>query len=170
MLPDPRLVHVEREPAARGRAPGWRVRVPQGTVPGAARLFADAEHGTPGAALDAALAWRDVQLDPRHHVPVPAVPIALAPGVYFAPDTVRGHTYAVIKASADDADGKRHSLNRSLLKHAPEAAIRDAAEMRFRIRHGLAGFDYESADALYRDALAAYRSHVAEAAPSADPA
>ena len=165
MPPDPRLAHVEREPAARGRAPGWRVRVPRGTVPGAARLFADAEHGSPGAALDAALAWRDVQLDPRHHVPVPPAPVSLAPGVYFAADTIRGHTYPVVKASADDAGGTRRSLNRSLLKHAPEAAIRDAAEFRFGHRRGLPGFAYPSADALFQEALAAYRAYVAGATP-----
>ena len=77
--------------------------------------------------------------------------------------TARGRTYPVVEASED---GQRHSLNRSLLKHAPETAIRDAAEFRFHVRRGLPGFEYASADALFLGALAAYRAYVA-GAPSA---
>lgn len=159
---DPHLAHVEREAAARGRAPGWRVAAPRGP----ARLFADSEHGSAGAALDAALAWRDLQLDPRQHVPVPDAPVTLAPSLYFAAYAAKGYTYPVIKTSATDADGNAHTLARSLLKHAPEDAIRDAAEFRFRFRRGLPGFEHNTAEALYADALDAYRAYVAQALPS----
>lgn len=160
-MDDPHLQHVAREAAARGRSPGWRVRAPQSV-----RLFTDSEYGSTGAALDAALAWRDEQLDPRHHVPAPAGRVTLAPGIYLATDTVRGNPHPVIKASADDADGKRHAVNRSLLKHTPEDAIQAAAEMRFRVRNGRLGFTHETEDALFQDALAAYQAYVRDHPPA----
>ena len=153
-LDDPRLEHVTREAAARGRSPGWRAEPPGRP----SRLFADAEHGSPGAALDAALAWRD---EPRS-VPVPDAPVTLAPGIYLTTQPKGERRYPVVKAIADDADGNRKTLVRSLLKHDPETLLRQAAEHRYRYRNGLPGFDHPSADALYADALAAYRAFLAE--------
>lgn len=154
---DPLFEHVAREVAARGRAPGWRVSPPRG----GSRLFADREHGSPGAALDAALTWRDDQLDPRQHVPLPDRRVTLAPGIYFVTQRARGHEYPVVRAEALDESGKPRVLARSLLKHAPEDALREAAEHRFAHRD-TARIAHASADALHRDALDAYRQFVAK--------
>lgn len=159
-MDDPHLQHVSRQAAARGRSPGWRVASPRGPE----RLFADTEHGSTGTALDAALAWRDAQLDVRQHVPIPKGRVTLAPGLYLGTQTVRGRVYPVVKASADDAQGKRHVLSRSLFKHTPEDAIREAAELRFRARHGRPGFPHDSAQSLFDEAFAVYQAY-AEAHP-----
>ena len=149
MPPDPRFVHVEREPAARGRAPGWRA-----DVPGApSRLFSDTDHGSPGAALDAALAWRDSE-SARPSLPLPDAPVTLAPGIYLTTQPGKRRRYPVVKAIADDADGKRQTLVRSLLRHDPETVLREAAEHRVRHRGASAG----SVDDLFAQALAAYRA------------
>ena len=157
---DPLFEHVARERAARGRAPGWRVSPPGA----AARLFSDRDHGSPGGALDAAIAWRDTQRDPRSRVPIPAANVTLAPGVYLVAQRTRGRTYPVVKAVARDADGASRELVRSLLKHDPESALREAAEHRHRYR-AQARDESESADAILTEALASYRAFVSD--PSA---
>ncbi|MGB3545015.1 hypothetical protein [Rubrivirga sp.] len=151
-MDDPRLHSVTREAAARGRSPGWRASPPNRP----SRLFADAEHGSPGAALDAALAWRD---QPRP-LPLPDAPVTLAPGIYLTTQSKGDRRYPVVKAIADDEGGNRKTLVRSLAKHGHEAALRQAAEHRFRYRFGLSGFDAPTADSLYRDALRCYQDHV----------
>lgn len=162
---DPLFEHVAREAAARGRAPGWRV-----SPPGAAsRLFSDADHGSIGGALDAALAWRDEQRDPRARVPIPAANVTLAPGVYLVAQRTRGRTYPVVKAVARDADGRSRELVRSLLKHDPEAALREAAEHRHRHRAQARDADASAADIL-DEALAAYRAFVADESAHAETA
>ncbi len=157
-MDDPRLQHVTREAAARGRAPGWRAQPPGG----GSRLFSDADHGSPGAALDAALAWRDEQLTAETRVPLPTARVTLAPGIYLMAQRSRGRAYPVVRAEARDADGTPQTLVRSLLKHTPDSAIREAAEHRYQHRAGASRFDHPSADALYADALAAFRQHTAE--------
>ena len=163
-MDDPHLQHIAREAAARGRAPGWRVAVPRG-----ARLFTDADHGSTGAALDAALDWRDAQLDPRRYVPIPTSTVRLAQGISFTAQTIAGHAYPVIKAVAN-ADGKRETVTRSLYTHSPEDAIRDAAEMRVRIRRGRPGFKHDTAEALTQIALDAYHAYARTHAPDGDAA
>ena len=154
---DPLFEHIAREAAARGRAPGWRVSPPRG----GSRLFSDRDHGSPGGALDAALAWRDEQLDPRSHVPLPGRRVTLAPGIYLVTQRARGREYPVLRAEVLDEHGKPRVLARSLLKHAPEDALREAAEHRF-FHRDTARISHASADALHRDALQAYRAFVAE--------
>lgn len=151
-MDDPRFQHLSREAAARGRAPGWRAEPPGAP----SRLFSDADHGSPGAALDAAIAWRDGEAA-RVTVPLPDAPVTLAPGIYLTTQPGRARRYPVVKAIADDADGKRQTLVRSLIKHAPQDAIREAAEHRIRHRGAAAG---PVAD-LYAEALAAYAAHAA---------
>lgn len=160
-MDDPHLRHIDREPAARGRSPGWRVATPRG-----ARLFTDTDHGSTGAALDAALDWRDAQLDPRRYVPVPDSAVRLAQGISFTAQTIAGHAYPVIKAVAN-ADGARETITRSLYTHTPEDAIRDAAEMRVRVRRGRPGFKHDSAEALAQIALDAYHAYARTHAPDA---
>ena len=155
-MEDPRLQHVSRQPAARGRAPGWRLAPPGAAV----RLFSDRDHGSPGAALDAALAFRDRRDPPHAAVPIPAERVTLAPGISLLAHRRGPHTYPVVRAAATTAEGRTASIVRSLVKHAPERALRDAAEHRFRHRQGRPGFPYTSPDALYADALAAFRAHL----------
>ena len=154
-MDDPRLDRITREAARRGRSPGWRVALPDGS----SRLFPDADAGTPGLALDAAIAYRDGE-PAANLVPLPTGRVTLAPGVYLMAQRSKGRAYPVIRADARDASGAVRSIVRSLHKHAPEAALRDAAAHRFEHRAGETRFEYETADALYADALAAYQAHV----------
>jgi hypothetical protein len=174
------LTHVERLEPARGVRPGWRVVVPYTSAPAARRTFYDADHGTPGTALDAALRWRDEEAEaaarraPKvmHRVRSDAEG-ALVPGIAVTRKDVSGTVYPVIRASVHTADGRQRTLTRSVGRRSAEDALRETVDFRFREMKAVHGedFPYRSSSELYDEALAALQSNpVAEELGIAVPA
>ena len=183
-LPMNTLTHVERVEPVRGVRPGWRVVVSYVSAPADRQArrytFYDADHGSPGTALEAALHWRDEEAEaaarraPKvmHRVRSDAEG-ALVPGIAVTRKDVGGRVYPVIRAPVHTADGRQRTLTRSVGRRSTEDALREAVDVRFREMKAVHGddFPYRSADELYHEALAALRSNpVAEGLEIAMPA
>jgi hypothetical protein len=164
--------HVERIEAARGFRPGWRVVVPPASArpdrPARRCTFYDTDHGSPGAALDAALRWRDEEkkaLAPRdphvkHRVRSDAEG-ALVPGIFVTKKETGGTVYPLIRASVHTPGGRQRTLTRSVGRRSTEDALREVVDFRFREMKAVHGddFPYRSAEELYRDAHEALQSN-----------
>ena len=163
---------IERVEPARGVRPGWRVTVHRPGPPGRARapetqFFGDTTHGSPGAALDAALAWRDEAAE-RLRRTAPKVfrqvrddaENALLPGIHLQRSRHGDRTYLSVRTSVQTPEGQQRAFRRSIGRRSAEDALRDVARFRFEHMRRLHGdaFPYASADDLYREALAALRT------------
>lgn len=162
------LDHVERIDPRRGVRPGWRVAVPYASGPAARRTFYDADHGSPGAALDAALGWRDDEAGasarraPKvmHRVRSDAEG-ALVPGILVTSKEVGGTVYPAIRASVHAPGGRQRTLTRSVGRRSAEEALREVVDFRFTEMKAIHGddFPYRTVDELYREALASLQTN-----------
>ena len=152
---------VERVRPGDGRRPGWRASVAHGDR-AASRLFRDADHGSAGAALDAAAAWRDETVSRLNHAARSVQPAtddgAGSLGVRLRTQTSRGHTYPVAVADLPATETEARTKRvRSVDKYGPVEALRQCAAFRFdgmKARYGDA-YPYDSVDDLLADVLAA---------------
>ena len=152
------LDHVARV-ARPGEGGGWRA---QPTDDRPERFFPDRDHGSPGAALDAALAYRDgtPASAPQGKRRADASR-SLVAGVLLTDVASRGETYPAVRAEVRVPDGtgatRRKTITRSVSRYGLDDALRQAVEFRFRHMKALHGdaFPYASADALLAEARAA---------------
>ena len=157
----PTLDHVARIERP-GQGGGWRVSPPDNR---AERLVLDRDHGSPGAALDAALAYRDGTPGraPQGKRSAGASQ-ALVAGVLLTDVASRGETYPAVRAEVRLPDGeggtRRKTLTRSVARYGLDDALRQAVEFRFRHMKAVHGdaFPYRSAAELLSEARAALPS------------
>ena len=152
------LDHVARVERP-GEGGGWRSQ-PTDSRP--ERFFPDRDHGSPGAALDAALAYRDgtPALAPEGKRRADAAH-SLVAGVRLVEVASRGETYPAVRAEVRVPDGKgatrRKTITRSVARYGLDDALRQAVEFRFRHMKAIHGdaFPYASSSDLLAEAQAA---------------